>query len=290
MKITDALDLFLLDCQSRRLTKSTVSFYKDKVGRFAHWLADNGVTTLDSITAVMIKRYLVSLQDRGLTDHSQHDYARAVRTFLNYCVRDDLLTESPFKRVKMPKVADDLPLVLTDGEIKQALQRVKLQRNRLIVRLILDSGIRATELLSLNVGDVDMETGIVTVRLGKQQKSRYTSVGAITRKELKRYLLSRLSPDAREPLIATVHDNRLSFMGLMSVFRTMQKQSGVAGLTAHTLRRTMATKALDNGIDAYLLSRMLGHADLQMLRKYVRLNKKPVIQAGELYSVVDNLG
>ena len=67
MKITNALDLFLLDCQSRRLTKSTVSFYKDKVRRFAHWLADNGVTALDSITAVMIKRYLVSLQDRGLT-------------------------------------------------------------------------------------------------------------------------------------------------------------------------------------------------------------------------------
>lgn len=178
MKTTDALELFLLDCKARRLTKATITFYHDKLGRFTRWLADNGVTDLASITAIHIKRYLVSLQDRGLTDHSQHDYARAVKTFLNYCVRDDLLTDSPFKRVKMPTIADDLPIILTDDEIKRALKKVKLQRNQLIIRFILDSGVRAAELLRLNVGDIDMQTGIVTVRLGKQQKSRFTSIGA----------------------------------------------------------------------------------------------------------------
>lgn len=184
MKTTDALELFLLDCQARRLTKATISFYKDKVGRFIQWLAGNDVIALKDVTTIHIKRYLVHIQDRGMTDHGQHDYARAVKTFLNYCARDDLLTESPFTRVKMPKVADDLPIVLTDSEIKQALKRVKLQRNRLIIRFILDSGVRAAELLALNVGDVDMQTRIVTVRLGKQQKSRFTSVGATTRKEV----------------------------------------------------------------------------------------------------------
>lgn len=291
MKTTDALDLFILDCQSRRLTKATISFYRDKLGRFARWLADNDVTALAGITPTMIKRYLVSLQDRGLTDHSQHDYARAVKTFLNYCVRDELLTDSPFSRVKMPKVADDLPIVLTDSEIKQALKGVKLQRNRLIIRFILDSGVRAAELLALNVGDIDMQTGIVTVRLGKQQKSRFTSVGATTRKEVKRYLLGRASMQPADPLLVNENSNnkRLGYIGLMSAFRQMQQQSGVGTLTAHTLRRTMATKSLDNGIDAYVLARMLGHSDLQMLRRYVRLNKKPVIHASDMFSVVDNL-
>lgn len=290
MPLTGALSLFLLDCQSRRLTRSTLAFYHDKAGRFIMWLADGDITHLESITSVHIKRYMVSLRDRGLTDHSQHDYARVVRTFLAYCIRGELIAKSPFTRVKMPRVAEDLPTVLSDEEIRSTLQRVKLQRNRLIIRFILDSGVRASELLALNAGDVDIDNGVVTVHRGKQQKARLTSVGAITRKELKRYLLSRGSPDAKAPLITTESDDkRLSFMGLMSVFRKMQHESGVLNLTAHTLRRIMATKSLENGMDAWVLARLLGHADLQMLRKYVRLNKQPVVRASELYSVVDSL-
>lgn len=287
---TDALELFLLDCQARRLTASTLSFYRLKVGAFLRWLADNGVAELDAITSHSIKAYLVHLQDRGLTDHSQHDYIRPVRTFLSYCVRDELLEETPFKRVKLPKIADDLPVVLSDQEIKVALQKVKHQRNRMIVRFILDSGVRAAELLALNVGDVDIQTGVVTVHMGKQQKGRLTSIGATTRKELKRYLLLRKSPGPKEPLIASLtKDRRLKMVGLMHAFKKMQRETSIDHLTAHTLRRTMATKALENGMDGYLLSRMLGHADLQMLRKYARITKKSVQQAGEMYSVVDNL-
>lgn len=290
MKTTDALELFLLDCKARKLTKSTQAFYKDKVGRFVHWLSDAGVHSLQDITATRIKRYMVYLQDKGMTDHSQHDYARAARTFLNYCVRDELLTETPFKQIKLPTVADDLPIVLSDNQITAALQKVKLLRNRLIIRFILDSGVRAAELLKLNVGDIDMDTGVVTVRLGKQQKSRFTSVGNITRKELKRYLITRQSCNADDPLLVNENSNnkRLGYIGLMSAFRQMQEQSGVEILTAHTLRRTMATKSLESGIDSYLLAIMLGHKDLQMLRRYVRLNKTPVIKAAE-HSVVDNL-
>jgi integrase/recombinase XerD len=291
MKIQDALDLFLLDCQSRRLTKSTVAFYDDKASRFVRWLADINVAELELVTATHIKRYMVSLQDRGLTDHSQHDYARVIRTFFAYCVRDELLRESPFARVKMPKVAEDLPVVLTDDEIKQALQRVKLRRNRLIIRFVLDSGVRAGELLRLNVGDVDMTTGVVTVRLGKGQRSRYTTIGVTTRKELKRYLLTRKSVDSNDPLLVGEQSNnkRLAYHGLMSAFRQMQEQSGVERLTAHTLRRTMATKSLESGLDAYIVARLLGHADLQMLRRYVQLRKEPFIKIGETCSVVDSL-
>ena len=291
MKITDALELFILDCQSRRLTKSTITFYELKVGRFIRWLSDSNVNTLEGVTSVLIKRYLVYLQDQGMTDHSQHDYVRAARTFFNYCLRDELIDKSPFAKVKMPKIADDIPIVLTDSEIAQALQRVKLQRNRLIIRFILDSGVRASELLRLNVDDVDMTTGIVTVKLGKQQKSRFTSVGSLTRKEFKRYLMSRRSSNPTDPLLVSEGggNNRLRYSGIMSVFRLMQHESRVDNLTAHTLRRTMATKSLDSGMDAYLLARMLGHGDLQMLQRYIRLNKKPVIAASEQHSVVDNL-
>lgn len=254
------------------------------------WLRDNGVDDIESITSTHIKRYFVSLQDRGLTDHSQHDYARVVRTFLTYCVRDELLEKNPFSKVKMPRVADDLPIILEDDGIQMALRSVSSQRDRLIIRFILDSGIRASELLAMNIADVDLETGIVVVRLGKGQKSRYTTIGAITRREVKKYLINRQNPTGREPLIATEQgEGRLSFYGLMSTFRRMRRDCGVENLTAHTLRRTMATKSLESGLDAYIVARLLGHADLQMLRKYVRLSRTSATRITDGFSVVDDL-
>lgn len=291
MKIRDALDLFLLDCQIRRLTTATIAFYKDKASRFVGWLADAGATQLEDVTSTHIKKYMVSLQERGLTDHSQHDYARVVRTFFAYCVRDELLRESPFAKIKMPKVAEDLPVVLTDDEIRTVLQTVELQRNLMIVHFILDSGVRAAELLALNIGDVDMQTGMVTVRLGKGQKSRLTSIGATTRKGIRRYFLTRRRTGPDDPLLVSEGggNNRLAYQGLMSAFRIMQQESGVEKLTAHTLRRTMATKSLENGLDAYIVARLLGHADMQMLNRYVRLRRDPVIKIGRTQSVVDSL-
>jgi|688.fasta_scaffold293558_2 integrase/recombinase XerD len=287
----DALDMFLLDCQVRRLTTSTIAFYRLKISAFFRWLADRDLTDLEDITARHIKRYIVHLQDKGLTDHSQHDYIRPVRTFFAYCVRDDLLDETPFDKIKMPKIAEKAPVTLTDDEIKTVLRKVTWRRNRLIVRFILDSGIRASELLALNIGDIDMETGVVTVTLGKQQKSRFTSIGATTRKELKRYLLLHKGAGPKDPLIVGMDKKaaRLTKEGLMHTFRRMRNETGVESLTAHTLRRTMATKALENGMDAYVLARMLGHADMQMLRRYIRLNKKPVQDAADKFSLIDNL-
>ena len=291
LSTTDALQLFLLDCQARRLTASTLTFYRIKVASFLRWLAAQEVTGLDAITSTHIKRWLVSMQDRGLTDNSQHDYARAVKTFLGYCVRDELLEKSPFAKVKMPTLGESLPVILLDAEIKTVLQKVKHQRNRLIVRFILDSGVRAAELLALNVGDVDLQTGVVTIMIGKQQKGRLTSIGATTRKELKRYLLLRKSPGVKEPLIAvlTRKATRLTMVGLMHAFRKMQGQTSIDHLTAHTLRRTMATKSLSAGMDAYILSRMLGHADMQMMRRYAAMNKELIQEQAERFSVVDNL-
>lgn len=288
--LADALALFLLDCQSRRLTASTLTTYDNKISLFITWLTDNGVTDLDAITSAHIKRYMVHLQAKGLTDHSQHDYLRPVKTWLAYCVRDELLERSPFTKVKMPKIAETLPVILTDDEIRRALQCIKVQRNRLIIRFILDSGVRASELLALNVADVDIATGVVTVVRGKGQKSRLTAIGAITRKEVKRHLLGRQSPGDKEPLIGALGDgHRLTLIGLMSAFKKMQRETGLDQLTAHTLRRTMATRSLAGGMDAYILSQMLGHADLQMMRRYAAMNKETVQAQVEKFSVVDNL-
>lgn len=288
--IRDGYDLFALDNKARRLTTSTQAFYRNKVLNFADWLAGQGVTLLADVTNAHVKTFLITLAERNLAGNSQHDYARAIKTFFRYCVRDELLEKSPFERVSMPRVEETIPVTLTDEEIRICLERISDPRNLAIFQFILDTGVRASELIALTVGDVEMETGIVTVRQGKGQKDRLTSVGVKTRKGLKRLLIDREHVSPSSPLFPSYHTGkRLALVGLMHIFRKLQQETGIPHLTAHTVRRTMATRLLRGGMDAYLVSRMLGHADMQVLRRYAAVDAELVRQAAEGHSVVDNL-
>lgn len=288
--LIDAYELFHLDCRARRLTKSTVKGYSEKLGAFIKWLGTIGIVDIAQLTGTHIKTYLVTLIDRGLKDTSQHDHARAIKTFCNFCVREELIRKSPFDRVKMPKLEDHLPVILNQEEIATALKKVRGLRNKMIIRFLLDSGVRAAELLALSVGDVDLVSGVVRVRLGKQQKERLTHIGNRTRLELKKYLMKRGNPSADKPLIVGERKpTRLSMIGLMSAFRLMQIDSGIETLTAHTLRRTMATMSLENGMNIHVLSKILGHSDLQMLKRYAVVSGKLIREQSEQFGVVDNL-
>lgn len=286
-----ALDLFLLDCRSRRLTASTLAFYRNKCRRFLAYLAEeHKVTQVSDVTSSHVREYLIYLAEQGMTDHSQHDYARAAKALLNYCVRDEILPQSPWVRVGMPTVGEHLPVVLTDEEVKHLLATVKHLRNRTMAAFILDSGVRGAELLALDVSDVDLATGSVTVRQGKQQKDRVTSIGPTTRKDLRRYLIGRQATDA-EPLFTTERQpcRRLKQHSLISIFRKMREETGIEDLTPHTLRRTMATMLLERGVDSFVLQRMLGHASIEQLKRYAAVSGGTIQRTVDEYSVVDRM-
>ena len=95
--------MFLLDCEARRLTELT-AIYSSKLSIFIRWCAENDVDSLDELTAHDIRRFQVHIQRRRLSSQYQHNLARAIRAFLNYCVRDELLEKSPFDKIQMPKV------------------------------------------------------------------------------------------------------------------------------------------------------------------------------------------
>lgn len=97
--LLDALELFLLDCEARRLTPSTRQFYTAKLSVFNKWCEANQVDLLGDVTAHHTRHFLVHIQRRQLSGQYQHNLARAIRAFLNYCVRDELLDKSPFSKI-----------------------------------------------------------------------------------------------------------------------------------------------------------------------------------------------
>lgn len=289
--LADALDLFVLDCRAQRFTKSTLGFYQGRLSLFVKWCDANGTTLLHELTATDIKRFLVHLQDKALSSAYVHSHARAIKTFCNYAVRDELITLSPFAKVKMPRLEKKLPKALSKAELTAIVKACKgNRRDRAIIFFLLDSGVRATELCNLNVADLDMQTGSVTVHQGKGQKDRTTFVGASTRKATKRYLIERNKPGQSEPLfISERGGKRLTYFGLAQMLKRLRRDAKVENFSAHALRRSFAIRMLRGGCDIFVLAKLMGHSDITVLRSYLDILTDDLQSAHEDFGPVDNL-
>lgn len=290
ISIKDAYELFKLDMKARRCEQSTLEFYDWFLGQFLTWVDVNTIATVQDITSTHIKLFIVSLQDRGLSDHTQRACASAVRAFLNYCVRDELLTQTPFRNVKMPTVDDDLLPAFSADELKAVWKACKTPLERTVVLVLLDSGLRAAELLALNGRDIDLATGEVKVRKGKGKKGRITYIGAKTLKQLRRYYITRGSPDDVEPvfLARSGSAGRLGRSALFKMIRRLGVRADVAHCTCHTFRRTFCLESLRSGMDVFTLAKLTGHKNLEVLKRYLNLVSADLQAAQAKHGVVSN--
>ena len=287
--LLDGLDMFLLDCEARRLTPQTLTFYKQKLSVFVRWCEEQQLHGLDDLTARELRQFLVSIQRRGLSSQYQHNPARAIRAFLNFCVRDELIDESPFDRVQMPRVEKKILQAFTAEQIQTVLHHCQTERDRVICLFLLDSGVRASELIAITVGDVNLSRGEVLVRAGKGQKQRTTYIGAITRKQLRRYLSGR-DMYSQSPLFASENTGKpLTLSGVVQLMKRLSRRSGVDICTAHTFRRTFAINCLRNGMNIYALARLMGHSDITVLRQYLALVDQDLQQAHQEFGAVDRM-
>jgi len=289
--LAETFTLFELDAQSRGFTPATLRFYRQRLGLFLAYCTQEKVLYVDELTAVTIRAYLADMQRRGLSSAYVHSHARAIRTFCNFHVREELLDASPFAKVKMPRLEKKVLPALTGEGVQAILRACEYERDKAIVLFLLDSGLRASELCALNVGDVD-ESGAVTVHNGKGQKGRIVYLGVKTRKQLHRYFLRERGgkPEAAEPLFTSQRGgDRLTYWGLAQLLKRLRKASGVKGCAPHAFRRTMAIHSLRHGMNIYLLARMLGHADITVLRHYLDILQNDVQTAAKRSGVVDNL-
>ena len=235
-----------------------------------------------------MRAFLVDVQRRGLSDQYQHNLARALRRWFNFCITDELAKKLP--AVTMPKLEKHDPFVLTDEQIKTIIDACVYRRDRLICLFLLDSGVRGSELCALNVGDVDLKTGAVRVVQGKGQKDRTTFIGVTLRRELNRYLAGR-NAVGTEPLFVSQKraGARITLSGVVQLMKRLRKLTGIEELSAHTWRRTFVTRCLLNKMNIYTLAQMAGHADIGMIRRYLKLVESDLQGAHQQAGVVDHM-
>jgi site-specific recombinase XerD len=151
--------MFLLAQEAARHTSRTIETYRETLTRFLDWLGERDITTPEAITPHLIREFLVHLERRGLQSATVHKHARGIKTFCNFLVREDLLDVSPMAKVDMPKLEKKIHPPFTVDEVERLLDAcgkdVQGLRDKAMVLVLLDTGLRASKFASMNVGDVD---------------------------------------------------------------------------------------------------------------------------------------
>lgn len=292
--IATAYDIFMLDCESRRFTDTTLLFYRSKLTAFVQWCKEQNLIFLADVTANHIRAYFVHLQKQGLKDWTQNAAGRAIKTFFYRSVEEGLLIESPAKKVKLPRIDKAILPALTEDEIKRLLKACETERDRAIVMFLLDSGVRNAELVALNYGDIDMKSGAVTVKMGKGRKDRTVYIASKVRKQLLRYFAEAGTPAPDEPLWTSGHSPsekriRLSSSGLNQMFHRIRAKAGVKNATPHAMRRSFALSCLRGGMSVHVLAKLMGHSDTHTLRRYLDLTEDDLVSAHKKASPADNM-
>jgi len=188
----------------------------------------------------------------------------------------------------MPRLEKKRLPVLTSDELREILKACNV-RDRAIVLFMVDSGLRRSETINLNWGDVDMQSGRVRVIQGKGQKDRTAAIGARTSRALLAYRRTiKTNSNVENVLFQTDEHRRFTGTGLMMMFRRLANRTGIA-VSAHALRRTFVILALRAGMNALHLQNLGGWADLEMVNHYAQMVDEDLLQAHKAHSPIDNL-
>ena len=287
--LDEVLNTFLLDGKARRFTPRTLEHYQTRLGGFFAFCRSHNVDTLAEITSSHIRLYYIHLQEKNLSSHTVHTCARAIRAFLNFCVAEELIDDSPMKRIALPKREKKIPDYLTADEVNRLFDACETVRDLTIIMILIDTGLRATEFCKLNAGSVDQATRAIYVDQGKGRKDRVVFLGNRSQKQLMRYYRQEGKPASDEPhFVSEKTGKRLTRFGLRQLVKRVGRRSGLE-VSPHKLRRTFATWAWRSGIDLHALRDLMGHSDLSTLPAYLGIDVDDLRRAHDQHGPIDKL-
>jgi site-specific recombinase XerD len=223
-----ALELFQLENRARRYSPATIDFYQKRLQPFILWCDERGAAQLQDVSPKLLRTYIVALQERGLAAHTVHGYARALRTWLFFCVSEELIDKSPMTKVAMPRLPKKILPALEVADVQRLLSICETERDKAAVLFLLDTGVRASEFVFMDGADIDLALGIVRVREGKGSKDRTTYIGVNARKQLSRYYLNAGRPASHGPVWRSLKtDERLTTSGLRRLLLRLGEAAGV---------------------------------------------------------------
>ncbi len=278
------VDGYLLAANARRLSPHTIRDYVTTFNKFIRFLEDD--QPIDSITAHQVEMFLARQKVSKKTALNYHIGLSALWT---WAVKEDLTQEhiirkvkriKPEKRAIKPYSEDDIRNmvnVINQTQIysrpgkRDSFHRLPhADRNRAIIYILLDTGVRVSELINLHIHEVDLRNRRILV-MGKGSKERTIPFSPRTGQVIWKYLTTKKEESWGNLLFVTNEGRQLSRSRVLRILRTIGRRAGVMKVTVHRFRHTFAVNYLRNGGDAYSLQMMLGHSTMEMVKTYLAL-------------------
>ena len=234
--------------------------------------------------------YLLNLKERNYAATTIARKVAAMRSFFEFMVNEGNIKDNPSQNIASPKVGRALPKPISISQVRRLLDeparqsKSEAQRDTAILHLLYASGMRVSELVSLNLNDVDLVGGFVRC-FGKGHKERIIPIAPRAAQAVDDYLKElrpRLIHSPEEPaLFLNARGERLTRQGLWQILKEYAKSVGLEGITPHTLRHSFATHMLSGGADLRSVQELLGHANISTTQVYTHLTTDHIRQTYE---------
>ncbi|MDQ1145182.1 integrase/recombinase XerD [Bacillus sp. SORGH_AS 510] len=266
------------------LAKNTIVSYERDLKSYLHYLRNvESILDLNEVQRIHIVHFLGFLKEQGKSSKTLARHIASVRAFHQFLLRDKATDQDPSVLIETPRLEKTLPKVLSLQEVEILLDTPKQNdhfgiRDKAMLELLYATGIRVSELISLDLDNVHLTMGFVRC-IGKGNKERIIPIGRTASEALKIYLEQGrphfVSKETREQALFLNHQGkRLTRQGFWKILKKLTKEAGIEkDLTPHTLRHSFATHLLENGADLRAVQEMLGHADISTTQIYTHVTK-----------------
>jgi integrase/recombinase XerD len=268
----------------RGLAENTVISYKRDLKKYRQYIVKvEGIIAFDQVARVHILHYIKFLNEQGISPRTVARNIASIRSFHQFLLREKVAHQDPAVHIETPQLQKSLPKVLNLAEVEALLAAPKVvtplgMRDKAMLELLYATGIRVSELINLDIGDIHLSMGFIRCT-GKGNKERIVPLGRTASDAITMYIenarLKLIKAEKHnEALFVNNHGNRLTRQGF---WKNLKKIASVANiqkeLTPHTLRHSFATHLLDNGADIRSVQEMLGHADISTTQIYSQVTK-----------------
>lgn len=272
------IKLFLEFLQNeKKLSNNTLQSYKRDILQFAQYVDESKLNYL-KMDQEDINTYLKYLNGTGKKASTISRNLASIRSFYQFLIRNKKMKNDPTNDIQSPKVEKRIPSVLTSQEVELLLEQpkdvdLKGIRDKAMLEFAYATGMRVTEIISLNVQDLNITEGYVVCRTGTKQRN--IPLGSLSLKALKEYVEEArpilIKNENEESLFVNVNGKRLTRQGFWKIVKYYKEQAHITkDITPHILRHSFATHLLQNGAELKAIQTMLGHSDISSTQVYMQ--------------------
>lgn len=276
--------------------EKTITYYEENLTKFIEYVADQ------ELTRDIYINYIYELRKKNIKNTSIRTYCRAIKAFSNWLLENEYIEKDITYRVKLPREDKDIVIPLSQEEVIRIddviimpvfTDNLLYLRNALIIHLMLDAGLRKSEVINLNVNDIDVNKNVIYINNSKYNKSRVIPLSTVIKNLYNAYLIYREYSEIglinNTPLLIKSDDKRITSDTIKSLFRRLKKQSGIERIHPHLLRHTFATSYLMQGGNLEQLRIILGHSDYNVTRHYLHLAASNKLLDYDYYKLDKNI-